>query len=348
MRHWDIDDIVGASNIHHPLLFQSYPFDLGILRTDSDHVFESDLLKLLEDTSEKFIYVPIEEDTVSRYLTFKKTYPDANIDALLPDSATFELSRNKFELAKFCRSVGIAVPEVYSAVPSHDKLPLVSKPFKGSGSKGVRYIDSAEELARYDGVVPEGFFFQECIPESKSVIGAFFLFDKGQCVSSYAHRRIRTYPESGGVTVYSESVDNPRVIEIGTRLLKELNWSGFAMVEFLWSDNHDDYVVIEINPRLWGSILLSEMVESNMLSNYVKICNHEPPVPSVDFAHKKLWWFVLDTVLLFKKRQFKTWFNTWMDDDKAIINWTYSNPFRSMAFQLFVALTNKKAAGALR
>ena len=180
------------------------------------------------------------------------------------------------------------------------------------------------------------------------MIGAFFLCLNGSVVSSYAHQRIRTYPESGGVTVYSESVDNERVLEIGAKLLGQLNWSGLAMVEFLWSETHNDYVVIEINPRLWGSVLLSELVESHMISNYVRLCRNEIPVTASRFKYKKLWWFVLDTVLLLKKGRFRTWVNTVMTPGKGVINWTYASVHSSIVFHSYTMLTNRKAASLIR
>ena len=43
------------------------------------------------------------------------------------------------------------------------------------------------------------------------------------------------------------------------------------MVEFMWSDLINDYQLIEVNPRAWGSIMLSEKCSSNMLMSYVDL-----------------------------------------------------------------------------
>ena len=41
------------------------------------------------------------------------------------------------------------------------------------------------------------------------------------------------------------------------------------MVEFLYDIEQKSYYVIEINPRPWGSILLSEICESNLMDSYL-------------------------------------------------------------------------------
>ncbi len=73
----------------------------------------------------------------------------------------------------------------------------------------------------------------------------------------FCHRRVREYPVTGGPSCFCESVRDERLIEMSLRLLKELKWYGVAMVEWKRETSTGDYVLMEINPRFWGSLPLS-------------------------------------------------------------------------------------------
>ncbi|KPJ69455.1 hypothetical protein AMJ44_03815 [candidate division WOR-1 bacterium DG_54_3] len=73
----------------------------------------------------------------------------------------------------------------------------------------------------------------------------------------FGHRRIREFPITGGPSTFCESHRNNKVMEYGERLLRALNWYGLAMVEFK-VDEHDGLPkIMEINPRVWGSMPLA-------------------------------------------------------------------------------------------
>lgn len=86
--------------------------------------------------------------------------------------------------------------------------------------------------------------------------GYFALFDQGEPVTSFQHRRVRSYTYSGGASVYRRSVWDPALEAAGERLLRELDWHGPAMVEFKRDARDGSFVLIEINPRFWGSLAL--------------------------------------------------------------------------------------------
>src|SRR5690606_34522562 len=64
-------------------------------------------------------------------------------------------------------------------------------------------------------------------------IGYFACYDHGRLVASFAHRRLREKPPSGGVSVLRESVAvDQQALMYGSKLLERLAWHGVAMVEF--------------------------------------------------------------------------------------------------------------------
>src|SRR5262249_46299819 len=149
---------------------------------------------------------------------------------------------------------------------------------------------SAAELHLLKDTDPDKFIVQQRI-DNVHVEGAFFLANHGEVVSYYGHKRIRVFPETGGVTVYSEYHHNERLKEIGSALLKKLNWHGMAMVEFLFDPSVNDYKIIELNPRLWGSFLLSEFAQTGFTENYCNICLQQPAKAFVPKQATKIRWF---------------------------------------------------------
>jgi predicted ATP-grasp superfamily ATP-dependent carboligase len=84
---------------------------------------------------------------------------------------------------------------------------------------------------------------------------ALYDFDK-KLVASFCHRRLREYPLTGGPSTFCESYDRPDVAEYSRRLLEHLDWVGLAMVEFKMDARRGIPILMEINPRPWGSMAL--------------------------------------------------------------------------------------------
>lgn len=125
------------------------------------------------------------------------------------------------------------------------------------GYGGVHFFDSGEEpdvdaLTAEMNHVP---LAQEYVPGSEER-GFFALYDHGDPVVTFQHRRIRSYKYAGGASVFRKSVRDPALDDAGQRLLDALDWHGLAMVEFKRDPRDGEYKLMEINPRFWGSLSL--------------------------------------------------------------------------------------------
>lgn len=83
------------------------------------------------------------------------------------------------------------------------------------------------------------------------------MYDDGKPIAEFMHRRVKEFPVSGGPSVVAESFYDSRLQEYGRILCRELNWCGPIMCEFKYDSNADEYKLIEINPKLWGSLDLT-------------------------------------------------------------------------------------------
>jgi predicted ATP-grasp superfamily ATP-dependent carboligase len=88
-------------------------------------------------------------------------------------------------------------------------------------------------------------------------VGIELLFADGVPRWHFAHERVHEAPLTGGASTYRRSIaPPPALLADACRLLAALNWHGVAMVEFK-RNGDGDYRLMEINPRLWGSLALS-------------------------------------------------------------------------------------------
>ena len=215
---------------------------------------------------------------------------------------------------------------------SEEFYPVVAKPSIGLGGAGVLFVESAKDLKRLTGL-GDDYLVHRRLPGAREVHGAFFLFNRGKCVGYYGHRRIRTYPISGGVTVYSEIEFDDTIKSAGCRLLESLDWHGLAMVELLYRPDGGAPHIIEVNPRLWGSVLLSEYSNTGFLDNYVRLAlgkSLKQYMPRDDVFIR--WLFPFDFVNLLASRGRIPGFWRLAKDQTCFAGFSYSTWLRSFGF----------------
>jgi len=94
---------------------------------------------------------------------------------------------------------------------------------------------------------------QEYIPSTAEyMIGA--LYDHGEPLATFQHRQIRGDTYVGGGGVYRESAAIPELEAVARALLDELDWHGLACIEYMRHEETGEFVLTEINPRMWQSL----------------------------------------------------------------------------------------------
>ncbi|NCN86436.1 hypothetical protein GW932_01260 [archaeon] len=123
--------------------------------------------------------------------------------------------------------------------------------------KKVEYASSNKELKKF--LSNRLSFGTQIVQEHISGEGrGFFAFCyKGTCLQTFQHKRIRQYPESGGVSSCAESIYDKTLEKISKGFLKKLNWTGPVMLEYIYNQEKRKYYFIEMNAKFWGSYDLS-------------------------------------------------------------------------------------------
>lgn len=300
-------------------------------------VFFRDFKALLDKyCRDKIIYVPGEEQTTDYVVDFIEQYGHGNIISLLPPTSLYKLFRNKRSLNQYCLEHDFPAPKEYNQKSLYEDIyPVILKPVIGSGSHGQYRLYKKEDYTDdiKNVLSHQPYLIQELLPNSKNVQGCFYLCHEGKVVGAYTHKRIRTSPEEGGVTVLSCLNNNPQLIEQGKSLLEYAGWEGLIMLEYIYDGNSGEYKLIEANPRIWGSIMLSEYSGANLLSNYMRICLSQK-VEKTQMKKESYirWLFPMDLLNWLKKKGKIKGF--WDFKNTCFINWTYARKDRALSFML--------------
>jgi predicted ATP-grasp superfamily ATP-dependent carboligase len=117
------------------------------------------------------------------------------------------------------------------------------------------YKDLINELKKYRKInlFP---IIQEFCPGIGIGIMVFMKNNKPYLV--FQHKRLREYPPEGGTSTFCKSIKvNKHLAQKSIELLKSINWVGPAMVEYRYDNSTNDYYLMEINGRYWGSLPLA-------------------------------------------------------------------------------------------
>ncbi len=186
----------------------------------------------------------------------------------IPPLATLRRANDKSAVLALARKAGLPIPVTYApeddeeldAVCGRVRYPAVVKLRDDAGTAlepGQRYAigRSADEIRsayrRLHAIKPFP-LIQEKVEGPGYGVG--ILAEQGRVLASFAHRRVREYPVTGGPSTICVSVVDERLTGYAAALIRELEWSGVAMVEF---KKDDDYRLMEVNPRFWGSLPLA-------------------------------------------------------------------------------------------
>ncbi len=194
------------------------------------------------------------------------------LSTVCPARDAYEQAVDKHGLVERALRIGLDVPagcliehpSELTELPTGFEYPVVLKPrrsrFVRDGrwvTGDVRIVAGPEELraAAAEPGMAEGALLQTFVPGHGEAI--FVAAQAGEVVASFAHRRLREKPPRGGVSVLRESIaPDPKLLRGSSRLVAELGFTGVAMVEFRRSTDGRAFLM-EINPRLWGSVQLA-------------------------------------------------------------------------------------------
>ncbi|MGH7492827.1 MAG: ATP-grasp domain-containing protein [bacterium] len=228
---------------------------------------------LLETVSAKGVdlIIPV-TDLTGQPLARSREIFDKSTRLALPGDEMLQVVTDKDKTWQLAQKLGVPVPETYVVETTEEALamskrlgwPLVLKPQSSRklregnriDSFKVTYAGDAEDLKRrmQDLEGKCSVLLQRYCPGIGH--GVELLMNEGTPLAAFQHKRLREVPITGGPSAYRESVKlDPDLYDYSLRLLKEIRWTGLAMVEFKVGARGP--ALMEINGRIWGSIPLA-------------------------------------------------------------------------------------------
>lgn len=242
----------------------------------------------------------------------KQEFIDINIQVLISNVEAIERANDKFELMKICKSHNIPVSE-FEKVSEFDKLfeaaknlgwpdrKIVVKPPSSNGQRGVKIIDEKKDFKKaffeekpsnlfdtMDGLnkilgqtFPE-LIITEYLPGEEYTVD---LIRKGNFVSAIPRKRdlIRS-----GITFNGSVENNKDIINYSKKLAEVLNLEYCFGFQFKMDENNTPKI-LESNPRVQGTMVLSTIAGANIIYSSVKLLLGEDiPEFNIDWNSKIL------------------------------------------------------------
>lgn len=213
------------------------------------------------------VLIPGHDDTTQLISQHMEMFEDI-INIPIPNTEVLIKAFDKYQTMRSAEKIGIPTPETYHVEDEKElkklskevSYPLVVKPNlqrKGYGAYGVTYVNSFEELTQAVSDAKNEFgdyLIQDFIPggnEQMRMVNALF-DENSNPVAVFTAKKHRTHPMAGGSTTFGESTWDPKLAELGIKLLKAWKWYGVAEIEFKVDPRDGKLKLIEVNPRFWA------------------------------------------------------------------------------------------------
>jgi len=171
----------------------------------------------------------------------------------------------KSETLKIANNLGIPTPKsivIHSRREIQDlekydfHLPLFVKSYKETEKRIRNVAKKRKHLMELCNEI----FHTGCKPLIQEFISDPFTYgvgiyaEQGKIIKYFIHKEVLSYPPTGGGGVILTTFNDERLIFYTEKLIDFLKYSGFALVEFKYDSRLEDYVLMEINAKLWASI----------------------------------------------------------------------------------------------
>ena len=239
--------------------------------------------------------------------------------------------RDKARTIDIARRCGLRTPITFLVQDRKDadramaecSLPLIVRPRQAGASDGLCRVMRSEEVwptcervARHFGPV----IIQEYIPWGGFTYDVDVLMNRDSVPrATVVCKRLRTYPALAGPTSCGQAVHWPALADTALSLLKAMHWYGPAEVEFRIDPRDNKPVLMEVNPRLWGSLHTAILagVDFPYLLYRLAMDGDISPVTAYRTDIKARYFFTLDLLCMLthpRKRSIaRAWFADFFD-----------------------------------
>ena len=253
-----------SKHIHFIPFNDEYDLTVGLINFLSNHKYEG--------------LLAFSERSTALICKYKAKFPP-EVSIPFGSFEDFDRLNDKFSILKIASELHIPTPKHFKIETIEDlnnleniEFPIVLKCRKASGVKeALRICNSLGELEKAYGELTSNQMQYSFFPNDELVAEEFiegkiydgcFSVKKGVILASITQKRDWTIPPSGGFGARIITQNIPEIIRYGEMLFDRVKWTGPAQLEFIYDEKQNEYKLIEINPRFWGTIAIS--IKANM------------------------------------------------------------------------------------
>lgn len=214
----------------------------------------------------------------------------------LPERWAVEILLSKNQTVQHVKRAGTALPN--TILPNGENeverasfelgVPLLVKGERGDSGRNVELVTRPEDvLPAYRRIAQREHSYrgrpalQQMIRGQAYSVGG--LFCEGRALRICAHRKLLTYPPSGGFTVKGVTSRPKGLLDEAIRVFDALGYTGLGHVEFIQDIRDGRYKFIELNPRVWGSISVAEHAGVDLFTPYNALAQGESVAPDLTY-----------------------------------------------------------------
>ncbi|WP_436924024.1 carboxylate--amine ligase [Halosimplex amylolyticum] len=244
--------------------------------------------------------IPVRETDIYVLSRYRSSF-ERHVSLAVPPLETLRQVHDRVRLVEAAEAADVPVPETQLLADVDDwsrdllvksRYNLLTEsycdwlgPEEADSPDGIEHVRPGDrpDFARLREEMGHDPIVQEYVPaDEEYMVGA--LYDQGEPLVVFQHRQVRgtSYVGSGGA--YRESVAIPELEAVATDLLDQLEWHGLACLEYLRDENTGEFVLAEINPRMWQSLASSVAMGADFPKYYwQQVTGHAEEIdPSYD------------------------------------------------------------------
>ncbi len=280
------------------------------------------------------LIIPLNDDAAFILSKYKEDLRGLTTIAV-EDWDTFQMASDKLNTMQVCMQHDVPCPysfldkQDYSLNADRVKFPVVVKPRTGCAAVGFHIAKDKQDLLEYYDKAERKYgkmLIQEFIPQDGLQYKCEMFIDRnGEVKGACVFAKVRWYPISGGSSTLNETVNRPDIVVNCQKLLQEIGWHGYADIDLIEDTRDHKAKVMEINPRITGSVKICFEAGVNFSKLIVDDFLGKEILPQFDVKHKYLRYMHTDVLWFLKSPQrFKcnpSWFSFKNTTDQ-IFSWS--------------------------
>ena len=305
-----------------------------------------DVVLALAKTGDYDVLFPVAEITTNKVTLHEDEFRQYVKLACAP-RASYIQAFNKQNTFDKAMEIGIPCPYTRRSNQSvedfleHAKFPVIIKPRQGLGSIGFHKFKTREEFneALNNHVFdPEDNVIQEFVEHDVRVASYLFADQYSNIKSATAQEILRWYPIDAGTACLIRSIDNDEIIDYSKKLLKAIEWKGFADPSFMIDKKTGQLKLLEVNGRIPASVKLTWVCGINVARQLIELAFEEDVTDygvnekfgmMVRHFQADIGWFIKSSKRFKAKPSWFSWKNTW-----DVVYWKHDiKPFFTYTFQ---------------